>query len=69
VEVAGVDARHVAAARRAARGISERSYELAAVCREQALLCPVTGARCESIACIDVGCTAEDANLHRVRAA
>ncbi len=42
---------------------SLRPYDLAAVCSEQALVCPVNGARCESIACIDVGCTAVDANV------
>ncbi len=42
---------------------SPRPYDLAAVCSEQALVCPVNGARCESIACIDVGCTAQDASV------
>ena len=44
-------------------------YELAVVCREQAVTCPVNGARCESVPCIDVGCTAEDANVDAERAA
>ena len=44
-------------------------YELAVVCCERAVTCPVNGARCESVACIDVGCTAEDANVDAERAA
>jgi hypothetical protein len=47
---------------------SARPYDLAAVCSEQALVCPVNGARCESIACV-VGCTAADANVDAGRAA
>ncbi len=46
-----------------------RPYDLAAVCSQQALVCPVNGARCESIACVDVGCTAADANVDAGRAA
>ena len=48
---------------------SPRPYDLAAVCSEQALVCPVNGARCESIACVDVGCTAADADVDAGRAA
>ena len=44
-------------------------YDLAVVCREQALVCPSSGARCGQVACIDVGCTAEDANVDAERAA
>jgi hypothetical protein len=44
-------------------------YDLAAVCSEQALVCPINGARCESIACVDVSCTAADANVDVGRAA
>ena len=64
---AGVDARHVAAA--AETATPARPYDLAVVCREQAVTCTVNGARCESVACIDVGCTAEDANVDAERAA
>lgn len=65
-DTAAVDARHVA---RDPGPAGPRAYELAAVCRKQALTCPVTGTRCEAIACIDVGCTAEDADLGAERAA
>jgi hypothetical protein len=53
----------------AGRVRGQLAYDLAAVCSEQALTCPVNGARCESLACIDVGCTAEDANVDAERAA
>ncbi len=51
------------------RSRSPRSYDVAEVCSEQALVCPVNGARCESIACVDVGCTAADADVDAGRAA
>ena len=57
---AGVDARYVAA--RAETVQPAHSCDLAVVCREQGRTCPVSGARCDSLACIDVGCPAEDAN-------
>ena len=67
-----VDGRHVA-------GVSERAprdspppprtYDFAEVCREQGLVCPVNGARCESVACIDVGCTAQDVGDDQEQAA
>ena len=49
--------------------LAPRPYDLAAVCSEQALTCPVNGERCESITCVDVGCTAADANVDAGRAA
>ena len=57
---AGVDARPVAAGAETVPPAG--SYGLARGCGEQAVTCPVNGARCESLACIDVGCTAEDPN-------
>ena len=66
---AASDTSRVDADAQAARATGPRAYDLAAVCSEQALTCPVNGARCESIACIDVGCTAEDANVDAERAA
>jgi hypothetical protein len=54
------DARHVAA--RAETQHAAHASDLAVVGREQGRTCPVNGAWCESLACIDVGCTAEDAN-------
>ena len=66
---AASDTSRVDARAQAARATGPRAYDLAAVCSEQALTCPVNGARCESIACIDVGCTAEDANVDAERAA
>jgi hypothetical protein len=44
-------------------------YDLAVVCHQQARVCPVNGARCDQVACIDVGCTAENANLDTERRA
>ena len=44
-------------------------YDLAVVCHEQARVCPVNGAPCDQVACIDVGCTAENANLDAERRA
>ena len=46
-----------------------RRYDPAAVCGEQACTCPVTGARYDQVACIDAGCTAENAERGRKRAA
>ena len=43
-------------------------YDLAVVCREQARTRPVTGAWCESIATVEVGCPVEDALLKQERA-
>ena len=66
-----VDGRHGA-------GVSERAprdtppprtYDRAEVCREQGLVCPVNGARCESVACLDAGCTAPDVGADREQAA
>ena len=42
---------------------SPRPYDLATVCSEQALVCPDNGARRESIAGVDGGCAAADANV------
>jgi len=36
---------------------------------ERALACPVNGARCELVACIEVGCTGENADFDAERAA
>ena len=36
---------------------------------QRALTCPVNGARCDQVACIDVGCTAENASVDAERAA
>ena len=44
-------------------------YDLAVVGHEQALVSPVNGARCESVACIDLGCTGENADFDAERAA
>jgi hypothetical protein len=44
-------------------------YDLAVVCHEQARVCPSGGARCDRVACIDVGCAAEDAKVDAERAA
>ena len=44
-------------------------YDLAVVCHQQARVCPVNGARCDQVACIDVGCTAENASVDAERAA
>ena len=67
-----VDGRHVA-------GVSERAplatpppprtYGRAEVCSEQGLVCPVNGARCESVACLDAGCTAPDVGADQEQAA
>jgi hypothetical protein len=39
------------------------------MCHELALVCPVNGARCELVACIEVGCTGENADFDAERAA
>jgi hypothetical protein len=67
-----VDGRHVA-------GVSERAplatpppprtYDRADVCCEHGLVCPVNGARCESVACLDAGCTAPDVGADQEQAA
>ena len=44
-------------------------YDLAVVCHEQARVCPVNGARCDHVAWIDVGLTAENASVDAERAA
>ena len=46
-----------------------RSTSSSPVGHEQALVCPVNGARCELVACIDVGCTGENADFDAERAA
>ncbi len=37
-----------------------RTYDRAEVCHEHGRVCPVNGARYESVACLDGGCTAPD---------
>ena len=66
-DVGEIDVRGVASS--GGRPAVAASYDLAVVCQERALVCPVNGVRCESIACIDVGCTAENANVGAERAA
>jgi hypothetical protein len=66
-DVGDVDARRVASSGMCAP--AKRRYDVAVVGHEQALVCPVNGARCESVACIDVGCTGEDADFDAERAA
>ena len=44
-------------------------YDLAVACGEQGRVCPVNGARCDQVACIDVGGTAENASVDAERAA
>ena len=73
---AGVDARHGAGAgaARAPGDVSPAAaararrpgYALVAVCSEQGRSCPASGSRCESSACIDVGCVALDEDEERV---
>jgi hypothetical protein len=46
-----------------------RLYDHAVVCHEQPLTCPVNRPRCESIACVDGGSTAEDVGLDQEPAA
>jgi hypothetical protein len=52
-------------ASRARRG----SFAGGGLSHERALTCPVNGARCESIACIDVGSTTENGNVDAERPA
>ena len=66
---ARVDERHVTTPRGDQPAPASRAYELAAVCREQALDCTVSGERCESIGCIDCGCLAEDVEGGKERGA
>ena len=63
------DTSRVDAGARAASAARPRAYDVAAVCSEQAITCPVNGARCDQVACIDEGCTAEDAKVDAERAA
>jgi hypothetical protein len=66
-DVGELDARGVTSSGR--RAAAAEPCDLAVVGREQALTRPVIGARCESVACIDVGCTGENANVDAKRAA
>ena len=66
-DVGEIDARGVASS--GGRAPAAEPYDLAVVGREQALTCPVNGARRDQVACIDVGCTAENANVDAERAA
>ena len=51
------------------RAAAAEPCDLPVVGREQALTRPVIGARCESVACIDVDCAAENASVGAERAA
>ena len=62
-----IDTRGVASA--GGRAPVTECYDLAVVCREQARTRPVIGAWCESIAGVEVGCTAENASVDAERAA
>ena len=63
------DASRVDAGARAASAARPRAYDVAPGCSEQAIRCPVNGARCDQVACIDEGCAAEDAKVDAERAA
>jgi hypothetical protein len=45
----------------------QRRYDVAVVGHEQVLVCPVSGGGCELVACIDVGCTGENADFDAER--
>jgi hypothetical protein len=66
-DVGDVDARRVASSGMCAP--VQRRYEVAVVGHEQVLVCPVNGGGCESVACIDVGCTGENVDFDAERAA
>ena len=51
------------------RAAAAEPCDRAMTCDEQALTCPVNGARCESVACVDVGCAAENASVDAERVA
>ena len=62
-----LDARGLASS--GGRAAMAEPCDRAVVGREQARTCTVNGARCESVACVDVGCGAEKASVGAERVA